>query len=112
MTEANAAQLFGRYLPNGSPTEIRTTVTHLGTQQTTQTIFDHAELIAEFAAIRDRISCIEEAKVDPTPGSLAWRPQPGWLCNFCRFADVCSYQASTSASTPLAWLHTALDLPL
>lgn len=109
VAEANAPQLFSAFLPGGQPVEIRTTVCHLGTRELTTQVFDHPQLATEFAAIRDQIIRIEQAKADPTPGTLTWRPQPGPLCRFCKHAHACSYYAVRSDGGGMTWLDDALN---
>ncbi|MEZ4562143.1 MAG: PD-(D/E)XK nuclease family protein [Thermomicrobiales bacterium] len=106
VTEANASQIFKRYLPTGAPPAIRTTVCHLSTRKLTVQQFDHAQLEAEFADIRARIAHIEKAKATPVPGSHEWMPQPGPLCGWCKYAQACSYHASMGAAMP--WLDDEL----
>ncbi len=76
VTEANAPQLFRAHLPSEQPAEIRTTVCHLSTRELIVQVFDRPQLATEFAAIRDQVERIELAKAEPTPGTLAWRPNP------------------------------------
>jgi hypothetical protein len=109
VTEANASRLFGRHLPNAVPTEIRTSVCHLGTRTMSVQVFDRAQLVAEFAAIRERIARIERAKIVPTPGSPEWRTQPGWLCRYCKYAHACSHQTPHADGGAMAWLDVTSD---
>jgi hypothetical protein len=111
VTEANAPQMLGAYLPDGQPTEIRTAVCNLGTRELTVQVFDHRQLAAEFSAIRDQVVRIEQAKAHPIPGTLSWRPQPGPLCRYCKFASACSYYNVPDNGATMAWLDNALDLP-
>lgn len=103
VTEANVSQLCRTHLPAGSPAAIRTTVCHLGTRKLTTQEFDRTQLVAEFAEIRTRIERIEQAKRTPAPGALEWAPQPGPLCNWCKYAHACSYHASMGVAMP--WLE-------
>ncbi len=112
VTEANASQIFAAHLPSGRPTAIRTTVCHLGTRTMSVQEFDHPQLVAEFSDIRARIVGIEQAKANPTPGSMEWRPQPGPLCGWCKYAHACSYYAAPSADGVMAWLDDAPALSL
>ena len=60
-------------------------------------------MIAEFAAIRAQIERIERAKANPTPGLPDWRPQPGVLCRWCKYAQVCSYYTDAT-DEGMPWL--------
>jgi hypothetical protein len=109
VTQANAPQIFAAHLPNVQLTTFRTTVCHLGTRSLAIQEFDQPQLIAEFADIRTRILRIEQAKATPTPGTLAWRPQPGPLCSWCKYAHACSSFAASPADELMAWLDEASD---